>query len=55
MDHQSYKEVYFHKYCKSCKHAKMEETDCPCNECMGETVNLNSHKPVHYEEKETKR
>ena len=55
MDHQSYKEVHFHKYCKTCKLEKASETDHPCDECMGETINLNSHKPVHYEKKETKR
>jgi hypothetical protein len=55
MDDQYYKEVYFHKYCKSCKHEKAKDTDYPCNECMGESTNLNSHKPVKYEEKGTKR
>ena len=55
MDHQSYKEVYFDKYCKTCKHEKVDETERPCNECLGESTNLNSHKPVNYEEKESKR
>lgn len=53
MDSQSYKEVYFHKYCKSCKHKKAAETDKPCDECLGEPINLDTHRPVYYEEKGT--
>lgn len=55
MDHQAYKEVYFHEYCKKCKHRKVANTEEPCNECLGEPLNLNTHRPVKYEEKETKR
>ena len=55
MDYQSYKEVYFHVYCPSCKHVKIKNTEEPCNECLSNPTNLNSHKPVKYEKKETKR
>ena len=57
MDHQVYKEVYFDKYCKTCKHEKLKETEEPCAECMGEPLNWNSHRPVKYDErkKEPKR
>ena len=54
MDYQSYKEVYFHEYCKTCKHKNIKNTEEPCDECLGEPTNLNSHKPVKYE-KETKK
>lgn len=54
MDHQAYKEVYFHEYCKKCKHEKVKDTEEPCNECLGEPTNWNSHRPVKYEKKETK-
>ena len=54
MDDQAYKEVYFHKYCKKCKHEKVPEKDEPCNECMGEATNSNTHRPVRYEPKESK-
>lgn len=50
MDYQAYKEVYFHEYCKTCKYRKAANTDEPCNECLDEPINLNSHKPVKYEE-----
>lgn len=43
--------VYFGRYCKSCKHEKLEENEPPCNECLEHPVNLNSHKPINYEDK----
>lgn len=55
MDHQAYKEVYYHEYCKTCRHKDTKETEAPCCECLGEPINLNSHKPVKYEKKETSR
>lgn len=47
-----YKEVYFDKYCKTCKYEKTKETDDPCNECLSEPSNLYSHKPVSWTEKD---
>ena len=52
MDDQAYKEVYFDKYCKICKHEKLKETEAPCYECLGEPLNLNTHRPVKYDKKE---
>ena len=40
----------FDEYCKTCKHFKLDENEDPCNECLAETVNVDSRKPVHYEE-----
>lgn len=51
---QRYKEVYFHKYCNTCKYEKVKETESPCNECIEEPFNLYSHKPVNYEDKNKK-
>ena len=51
MDRQACKEVYFHEYCKKCKHREVENTEMPCDECLGEPLNLNTHKPTKYEEK----
>lgn len=45
-----YKEVYF-TYCNTCKNKDVDQSDDPCHECLNEPVNLNSHKPVNYEEK----
>lgn len=48
----TYKEVYFGEYCKNCKYWEKLETDDPCDECLENPVNLYSHKPVCWEEKE---
>ena len=46
--------VNFNKYCKKCKHYSVDDIkgEEPCNECLSNPVNLNSKKPVKYEEKE---
>ena len=41
--------VRLDKYCKTCKHEKLEENEPPCDECLEHPVNLHSHKPVCYE------
>lgn len=51
MDYQAYKEVYFHEYCKKCRYEKTEQHEEPCNECLLEPLNWNTHRPVKYEEK----
>lgn len=43
-----YKEVYFNKYCQTCKNKDVKESDDPCDECLSQPVNLYSHKPVNY-------
>lgn len=43
-----YKEVYYHEYCEKCKYFNIKETEDPCNECIGEPINLHSHKPVNF-------
>ena len=40
------------KYCEICKHKDVKETEDPCNECLESPMNLYSHKPVKWEEKE---
>lgn len=45
------KEVYFYKYCKTCKYAKLKSDEEPCNECLTNPTNTYSHKPVNYKEK----
>lgn len=46
------KEVLFSEYCKKCRYKDLEGTEEPCNECLEYGSNLNSHKPVKFEEKE---
>lgn len=47
-----YKEVCFDKYCKTCKYFEKKDVEDPCDECLGEPMNLYSHKPVNYKEEE---
>lgn len=47
----TYKEVYFDKYCTYCKHLEKKEDEKPCYECLNEPMNLYSHKPVNWEGK----
>lgn len=42
--------VEFDKWCSTCKHYETSETDDPCNECLNEGFNMDSHKPVNWEE-----
>lgn len=51
----SYKEVYFHKYCNTCKHKKLAEDEDPCYECLHEPANSYSHKPVKWEEEDSQK
>lgn len=51
MDFDDYKEVYFDQYCKTCKHKDLHESEEPCNECLTIPANIQSHKPVRWEEK----
>lgn len=46
------KEVDFKTYCAKCKHKDKKEDDTPCDECLEEPVNIHSHKPIKFEEKE---
>lgn len=45
------KEVYFFEYCETCKHHLVKESEDPCDECLTEPANANSHRPVKYEKK----
>lgn len=46
------KEVYFEQYCQTCKNKDVAEADEPCFECLAEPANVDSHRPVRYEELE---
>lgn len=48
----NYKEVWFNEYCRSCKFGDKGEDEDPCYDCLTEPVNLYSHKPVEWDEKE---
>ena len=46
------KEVYFDIFCPLCEHWKTNEADSPCDECLAQGYNENSHTPIKYKAKE---
>lgn len=50
MNDNEMKIVDFAQYCKTCKYKEYREEETPCCDCISEPMNLNSHKPVLYEE-----
>lgn len=43
-----FKEVYFDNFCALCKYKDNKESEPPCDDCLNEPVNENSHKPVYF-------
>lgn len=43
------KEVNFNRWCRRCKHRRLPENEEPCEECLTNPVNYDSHKPVKFE------
>lgn len=41
--------VRYDRYCKTCKHWKLDQAEEPCNECLDTPTNYHSRKPVKYE------
>lgn len=50
----STKEVLFYEWCKKCKNENTVETDDPCNECLTQGWNIDTHKPINFKEKDEK-
>ena len=50
-----FKEVLFNEFCKSCTYEKYPEEAMPCCECLEEPANIDSHKPVRFKEKDTRK
>lgn len=44
------KEVYFGDYCSQCLHYAEDESESPCWECLAEPMNIDSHKPLYFED-----
>ena len=47
--------VEFNKFCINCKHKRVSQNEEPCNTCLTNPVNEDSHKPVLWEETEKKK
>ena len=46
--------VDYFQYCPRCQHYLTSDTEDPCDECLRECVNIDSHKPINFKEKEGK-
>lgn len=42
--------VDFVKYCLLCINEKLDGNEEPCNECLTNPINIDSHKPVNFVE-----
>lgn len=51
----SEKEVYYYKYCPQCEYFKQPEAADPCDECLAQPVNEDSHKPLYFKQAKTKK
>lgn len=49
---ENWKEVYFNQYCPRCECFDCNDYEDLCNECLNNPMNLYSHKPVNWKEKE---
>ena len=43
-------EAKYYEYCEKCKYQRVVETDDPCNECLTQPVNVDSRRPIRFEE-----
>lgn len=43
------KEVYFYYYCDKCVNKDTDDAEDPCDHCLSEPSNTNSHVPVDFE------
>lgn len=46
--------VEFAEYCSTCKYSPLRGEEEPCNECLTNPVNEDSHKPIKYEYEDKK-
>lgn len=45
------KEVYFERYCPLCIYSSYPETVEPCDDCIAQSVNEDSHKPLYFKKR----
>lgn len=48
MNENHEQEVYFWMYCPKCKWHDIHGNDEPCDECIAEFTNFESHRPVYF-------
>lgn len=48
------KEVIYEGYCQKCKYVNIREQDDPCNACLTQNWNVDTHRPVNFKKKDEK-
>jgi hypothetical protein len=46
------KEAYYHEYCNKCKYCETSDAEDPCNDCLNQPFNYDTHRPINYKPKE---
>lgn len=44
--------VDFDRFCPNCKYENIENTEDPCDECLGSPALQYSHKPINFKKKD---
>ena len=47
--------VNFDDYCDICKYKDLEEKDDPCFDCLFDPVNVHSHRPTGFKERDSRK
>ena len=50
MNDEEYREVDFEEYCQECRYKDYPEEEEPCNECLSESYNHESFKPINFKD-----
>ena len=54
MNNDGQKFVEYEKWCKTCVHMDLDESEDPCHDCLQTPVNTYSSRPYYYEGDDTK-
>ena len=50
MEETRKKEVFYSEYCLRCEHYPKSDQEEPCDSCLEQPFNYDSHKPINFKE-----
>jgi hypothetical protein len=50
MEETKKKEVFYSEYCLRCEHYNTSDQEEPCDSCLEQPFNYDSHKPINFKE-----
>lgn len=50
MEETRKKEVFYSEYCLRCEHYHKSDQEEPCDSCLEQPFNYDSHKPINFKE-----